>query len=317
VNKYTFKLDGKELNVSLGFGTTIDEAGREDLIKTYEDDIVRKIINPTKDYEITRYRHAPLEDGSDNSPDIYYEFNFYDGSLGGCACWATNATSLTPPNNPPPYGYNFQGYTNEEIASNTSDLNKSFFKLDFYDKVDRTQQKFYMSSLFSPIRGNRVPLWSVDLDCDFGTMPNAWTALDMYTPDDPITTTSPNGTVITVYDTTRDVLMPTYHLDMDKKSAGYFFYWLKNDDVVKINEFFITAKFFNARDGVITRFLNQLPPTTPANNMNSFDPTAFLYYRVQLNKTNYTYKILDMFSGIRVGTSPASPIEYWEYINPT
>ena len=52
--------------------------------------------------------------------------------------------------------------------------------------------------------------------------------------------------------------------------------------------------------------------------MHSFDPTAFLYYRVQLNKTNYTYKILDMFSGTRVGTGPgAASIQYWEYINPT
>ena len=182
MNKYTFKLDGKELNVSLGFGTTIDEAGREDLIKTYEDDVVRKVINPTKDYEITRYRHAPLDDGSDNSPDIYYEFNFYDNIA---LTWATNPPSATPPSSAGPWGYNFQGYTNEEIASNTSDLNKSFFKLDFYDKVDKPRQKFYMSSLFSPIRGNRVPLHSVDLDCDYGTMPNAWTDLGMYTPDVP------------------------------------------------------------------------------------------------------------------------------------
>ena len=218
MNKYTFKLDGKELNVSLGFGTTIDETGREDLIKTYEDDVVRKLINPTKDYEITRYRHAPLDDGSDASPDIYYEFNFYDSTL----LWSTNPPPGTPPSSSGPWGYNFQGYSNEEIASNTNDLNKSFFKLDFYDKLDKPKQKFYMSSLFSPVRGNRLPLWSVDLDCDFGTMPNAWTALDMFTPDAPITNTV-NGNIITVYDTTRDVLVPTYSLDMDKKSAGYFF----------------------------------------------------------------------------------------------
>jgi len=313
VNKYTFKLDGKELNVSLGFGTTIDEVGREDLIKTYEDDIVRKVINPTKDYEITRYRHAPLDDGSDNSPAIYYEFNFYDNLMG---TWATNPPPGTLPAASGPWGYNYQGYSNEEIAANTSDLNKSFFKLDFYDKLDKPKQKFYMSSLFNPVMGDRISLYSVDLDCDFGTIPNAWTALNMYTPDAPITNTLTNGNVVMVYDTTRDVLVPTYHLDMDDKSSGYFFYWLKNDNVVNIKSFFTSAKFFNARDGVITRFLNQIPSSIPTFEKNSFDPTAYLYYRVQLNKTNYTYKVLDL-SGTRVGTSPSTPIEYWEYINPT
>jgi len=313
VNKYTFKLDGKDLNVSLGFGTTIDEAGREDLIKTYEDDVVNKLINPTKDYEITRYRHAPLDDGSDASPDIYYEFNFYDSIN---VTWATNPPPGTLPLASGPWGYNFQGYTNEEIAANTSDLNKSFFKLDFYDKLDKPKQKFYMSSLFSPIRGERFDLWSIDLDCDYNGATNVdWTTLGMNEPDAPITNVV-NGNVVTVYDTIRRVLVPTFHLDMDDKSSGYFFYWLKNDDVVKIKSFFLSAKFFNARDGVITRFLNQVPTSIPTFEQNSFDPTAYLYYRVQLNKKNYTYKILDL-TGIRVGTSPLTPIQYWEYINPT
>ena len=309
MNKYTFKLDGKDLNLSLGFGTTIDEVGREDLIKTYEDDVVRKVINPTKDYEITRYRHAPLDDGSDNSPEIYYEFMFYDSIQ---STWNTNPSASVSP--PPPFAYNFQGYTNEEIAANTSDLNKSFFKLDFYDKVDKPKQKFYMSSLFSPIRGNRLNLDSIDLDCDYGGAANAdWTTLGMNEPDSPITNMS-NGSII--YDTTRDVLIPTFTLDMDNKSSGYFFYWLKNKELINIKHFFISAKFFNARDGVITRFLNQLPSTLPATKMNSFDPIAYLYYRVQINQTNYTYKVLDL-TGIRVGTSPATAIKYWEYINPS
>jgi hypothetical protein len=61
--------------------------------------------------------------------------------------------------------------------------------------------------------------------------------------------------------------------------------------------------------------LNQLPSGIPAIEKNSFDPTAYLYYRVQLNKTNYTYKVLNM-AGVRVGIDALTPIEYWEYINP-
>ena len=44
-------------------------------------------------------------------------------------------------------------------------------------------------------------------------------------------------------------------LPMEERLIDYF-YWLKNDDVVNIKHFFITAKFFNARDGVITRFFD-------------------------------------------------------------
>ena len=93
------------------------------------------------------------------------------------------------------------------------------------------------------------------------------------------------------------------------------FLLVKNDDIVNIKSFFLSAKFFNARDGVITRFLNQIPSSIPTFAQNSFDPTAYLYYRVQLNKTNYTYKVLDL-SGTRVGIDPLTPIQYWEYINP-
>ena len=53
VNKFTFNINTKDPTIQLGFGTTFDEAGREDLIKVYEDDVVRQLVNPTKDFEVT------------------------------------------------------------------------------------------------------------------------------------------------------------------------------------------------------------------------------------------------------------------------
>ena len=55
VNKFTFNINTKDPTIQLGFGTTFDEAGREDLIKVYEDDVVRQLVNPTKDFEVTRF----------------------------------------------------------------------------------------------------------------------------------------------------------------------------------------------------------------------------------------------------------------------
>ena len=308
MNKYTFKLDGKDLNINLGFGTTIEETGREDLIKGYEDSVVEKLINPISDYEITRYRHAPLDDNSSESPDIYYEFNFYD-ELG--VTWSTTIPNTLGPN---PYGYNFQGYTNEEISKNDKGLEKSFFKMDFYDSPHRTSNKFYMSNIMQPVKGESLYLSSIDLDCT-NTAPflNEWGYLNMNQPDNPIMDST---NTLTVFETRLNVKIPKFHFDMDDKNSGYFFYWLKNDDVVRTNRFFVTAKFFNGGDGDVVKFLNTLPSNIPIIDKNSFDPTVYLYYVVVLDKTNYTYRVTDML-GNRVGTTPANPVQYWEYINPT
>ena len=74
----------------------------------------------------------------------------------------------------------------------------------------------------------------------------------------------------------------------------------------------MSAKFYNGRDGNVTRFTNILPSSLP--NPSSFDPAINMYYRLRLDKNNFTYWVEDL-SGTRVGTN-TSPIEFWEYVNP-
>ena len=59
-------------------GQSYDEVGREDLIGVYEDETIDKLVGIKRDYEVTRYTHAPLENG-DPSPNLFYNFMF--GSL--------------------------------------------------------------------------------------------------------------------------------------------------------------------------------------------------------------------------------------------
>ena len=75
----------------------------------------------------------------------------------------------------------------------------------------------------------------------------------------------------------------------------------------------MSAKFYNGRNGKVTRFTNVLPTTLP--NQTSFNPEFNMYYRLKLDKNNFTYWIEDL-GGTRVGTSISTPIEFWEYINP-
>jgi hypothetical protein len=306
VNKYIFKVGGNDLSINLGFGTTIDETGREDLIKGYEDSVVEKLINPTKDYEITRYRHAPLSDNTDESPDIYYKFDFYDYVNGSYV--SVPPTPWVPPASPmpTPYGYNFQGFENVEIGSSNVDIVKSFFKLDFYNVPNRTEQKFYMSNVINYVKGEKVKTQCISLDC-ITTPP--WSQYNLVGPSDNVTDTL-TGRLI--YDTTMDIRLPEFHFDMDVNDSGYFFYWLKESTYLNINTFFMSAKFFNGRDGRVTRFTNVLPTSLP--NPTSFDPALNMYYKLILDKNNFTYWIEDLL-GNRVGTN-TTPIEFWEYINP-
>jgi len=308
VNKFKFNISTKDPTIMLGFGTTFDETGREDLIKVYEDDVVRQLVNPTKDFEVTRFRHAPLFDNSDESPEIFYQFNFYDSYND---TWPTSLPS-TFPTQPSPFGFNFEGYTNRELAENTSDLLKTFFKLDFHDSPVKTVQKFYMSNLLSPVTGTRLPLCAIDADCQnlaTAPLPAEWGDLNMNVPDPPVFDSSG---LITIVDTSRNVPIPRFQFDMDNRSIGYFFYWLKESTYLNINTFFMSAKFYNGRDGRVTRFTNVLPTSLP--NPTSFDPALNMYYRLRLDKNNFTYWVEDLL-GNRVGTN-TTPIEFWEYINP-
>ena len=118
----------------------------------------------------------------------------------------------------------------------------------------------------------------------------------------------------TVVETAKDMVIPRFQFDMDKKNSGYFFFWLKGDTLLSINKFYMTCKFYNGRDGSITRFTNVLPTST-LPTQNAFQAANFLYYTLKLDKSTFTYWVEDM-SGNRVGTSINNPIEFWEYNNP-
>jgi hypothetical protein len=82
------------------------------------------------------------------------------------------------------------------------------------------------------------------------------------------------------------------------------------------NTFFMTAKFYNAKDGSITDFANNLFPTT-----REIVEKSDMYYQVDVDKVDYSYKIYQ-YSGqtrpvSRVGTScttgnTITPIKFFE-----
>jgi hypothetical protein len=71
----------------------------------------------------------------------------------------------------------------------------------------------------------------------------------------------------------------------------------------------MTAKFYNAKDGSIIDFANDLYPSSM-----EIDESTDMYFRVDIDKTNYSYKIYP-YSGntnlTRIGTS-CNPIKFYE-----
>jgi hypothetical protein len=107
---------------------------------------------------------------------------------------------------------------------------------------------------------------------------------------------------------------PQFNLDYLGYSEGFFIYWLKDFDLFKLKTFYMTAKFFDAKNGVFIKMMTVPQATLPGDRF-SFNPSDYFYYKVELNYTNKTYEIYDVISLNRVGTD-TSPINWFEYVNP-
>jgi len=106
---------------------------------------------------------------------------------------------------------------------------------------------------------------------------------------------------------------PNFLLDFIGDKEGYFIYWLKNPNYIDIDTFYMSAKFFNAKTGQFSRFLNKRQ--TSLSERFTFDKSKFFYYKVQLDTDNYVYEVLDSETNQRVGTN--AEIKWFEYMNPS
>ena len=109
------------------------------------------------------------------------------------------------------------------------------------------------------------------------------------------------------------IQVPKFELDMLDNNDGYFIYWLKENTFLDIDTFYMSCKFYNGRTGDIVRMINT-PPAALTNQFN-FDREKFLYYKVKLNDTDYTYEVTDYNTGARVGTNDVFEIKFYEYVN--
>lgn len=188
----------------------------------------------------------------------------------------SNVSVLTSTQNNWVNSFIAEGFTTSEIYYNTKPFTKSFFKLDFYDSTSSTEQKIYLTLILPLQQGDKENASIAPL------LPNI------------------------------QIFKPSQTLDFLKNNEGFFIYWLRDFDYLKIDTFFMSAKFFDAKLGVFVKMTNQ-PQSSFPNKFNFISDDKF-YYKVVLDYEKFTYKVFDMNTNLRVGSS--TPINWYEYINP-
>jgi hypothetical protein len=176
--------------------------------------------------------------------------------------------------------YLFEGFTKQDVYYYSKPFTKSFFKLDFYDTKSETSQKNYFSVILPVQQG------------DFETV------------------------TISTFLQNVQIRKPKMGLDFIGDKEGFFIYWLRENFYIDIDEFYMSAKFFNARLGVFVSMMNRPQSVfSSSGNYYTFNKEEYFYYRVKLDYPSKTYKVFDTTTGFRVGTDVSS-IKWYEYLNP-
>lgn len=285
MNKFRFTVNDNDTQFNLPFQVKFENVGREDLLQGYEDDVLEQVINPIEDFETTRYSHKVWYDNN-NSPKTTttYSFSFFDRSksvsnvlVSESNLWVADYNFVSPS-----VSANFSGitFTDKELYYYANSFKRSFFKLDFYDSVEPENQQIYFTIIIPTQQGRFETT-------DIGTQ-----------------------SVPKVVEVRR----PIFDLDYVGDKEGYFIYWLKSREYIPNTEFYMSAKFFNAKEGQFIRMMNR--PQSGLSDKFNFKKQDYFYYKVVLDNTNYEYEIYQMWGGQnRVGTS-LSNINWYEYVNP-
>ena len=275
-NYFRTTVKGNEEYINIPLEITFDMEGRGDMIREWEEGVIKDILNPINDFEVTKFAHKDYNISNTLKTEINYEFNFFD--------------YLTPPFNASitnwATDYENASFTDSEIYYFANSFKNSFFKLDFYDTNQTENQTNLLSIIIPTQQGMKEP----------GTI------------GPPL-----NQTAV-------EVKKPKFVLDYtgaDKE--GFYVYWLKDKNYLNTTEFYVSAKFFNAKKGQFVRMVNE--PQSGIVGLGKFnvDKTELFYYKYVLNYDTYDYEVYTFSDAIgniqRVG-SPTDPIKWYEYVNP-
>jgi hypothetical protein len=298
--KIRFNQNNKNLliNKEQNFKT---DAGWDENFQSYEDEVLRDIINPVENYETNRYIHKPYissiglpppSDGADEADDsntatdsaslftttvntveqtdIWFHFYFKDSS-----------------NN---YTLDYKNVGITQTDKLMANLKYSFFRLEFYktpnnEPPNRSNRRLVFAKNLAPAVGERV------------TFTNKF----------------------------EKIYVPVFFGSSMRNKENMYLFWFHDDTVLEETEltgttFFMSAKFYNSFDGSKVQFANKEITTT-----STIIEEQDLYFQVEMDRTNtptYHYTILEYdgtsspYTSNRKGMS-GDPIKFYEIPTPT
>ena len=278
----------KDLNLMLNVETDfLQNLGSDDSLIQFEGEVLKDIINPIENYENIRYIHKPYTGVTSNTGDTQCDIWFYFYFLSG----TTYVQDYTP-----------QGISSIENELMLKQSTESFFRLEFYKTPGTVTNNVLKCE--APTRINRKLAFSRNLSLPLGEK-MFYNTLNGY------------------------VHVPVFSGNNYRNKENMYLYWFEDESVLEEtnlsgsttgNTFFMTAKFYNAKEGTIIDFANNIFSTSYSST--GFTESSDMYFQVDIDKTNHTY-VISRFTGTtgttvtsRVGTVSGStlstPITFYE-----
>lgn len=174
--------------------------------------------------------------------------------------------------------YSFIGISTQENAKMLKASTESFFRLEFYKTPNND----------APDRINRKLVFSKNLSLPLGEK--------------------------FFYTTLRDFIhVPVFMGSNYRNKENMYLFWFQDDSAFSEttltgDTFWMSAKFFNAKDGSIIDFTN-----SGLTMSQEVEETRDLYYKVVIDRSDYSYQVYSYTgtTGTRVGETN-SPIKFYE-----
>ena len=287
---------GKSLNIPISLETKFDITGQEDLIEKFSDDVLQDIINPVKDYEVSKFIHN-YDDNGDNG--LYIAASFIDKS-GDTPFWIDE--------------YYPQEFEERELVLFSNAVKNSFFKLDFFDTTSRERQKLQLTKII-PIYLSNLSIYDADYD-EIADYKDDMVDIDGDGVNDNTAGNNDYGdrfedsSKLTRIDVGTYIVPNIYSNNVKNNEVSDLFVF-KSLNTKPFNEFYMGCRFFNAKTGDVVRMTND--PLVDSG----INPKKDFYYKVKLNRQKLTYEIYDYSDGVegnRVGDSEDNPLMFYQML---
>ena len=295
---------GKSLNIPISLETKFDITGQEDLIEKFSDDVLQDIINPVKDYEVSKFIHNYcVEEDEDcvNPGDngLYIAASFIDKS-GNSPFWIDE--------------YYPQEFNKEELVLFSNAVKNSFFKLDFFDTTSRERQKLQLTKII-PMYLSNLAFYDVDYD-GIADYEDDMVDIDGDGDDDNTAGNEDYGdrfesSQLIKPNQTGTYIVPNLYSNNVKNNEISDLFVFKSLETKPFNEFYMSCRFFNAKTGDVVRMTND------ALIDSGINPKKDFYYKVKLDRQKLTYEIYEYSDGVeggRVGDSEDNPLMFYQML---